>query len=213
MSGLEVIGGISGVIAILDATKKVWESAKKDINLPKTFIEVARRLPILQETLQTCENHLKPIANELPKDAIEAVDKSVESIKSRARELRDIFEETIPGSDSNRMDRLKKAVKSLGKGKKVEELMQKISMGTRDIANLHVVKSASPELAKNMDKLIKELGDFEPSLPNEKSQGNSYINYGERQYNNTGTGQMFNYEDMTGKQNFNFGASQSSDSP
>lgn len=213
MSGLEVIGGISAVISILDASKKVWESARKDIDLPKTFIEVARRLPVLQETLQTCYKHLEPVANDLPKETVDGLDKSLEITKSQARALRDIFEETIPGSDSGRMERLKKAVNRVGKGKKVEQLMEGISKDARQIADLHAVKSANPELANNLDKLIQDLRGLEPSLPNEPAQGNHFYNYDGKQYNNTGKGNQFNYEDMKGKQIFNLGGPGAPDSP
>lgn len=68
MSGLEVIGGISSVIAIIDGSVKVWKSAKKDVKLSKTFESVANQLPVLQDTLQIYENRLDPVKTTLPVD-------------------------------------------------------------------------------------------------------------------------------------------------
>jgi hypothetical protein len=57
MSGVEVIGAISAVIGILDASVKIYNSAQKDLKLSETFEAVGNRLPILLDTLQTCESH------------------------------------------------------------------------------------------------------------------------------------------------------------
>lgn len=51
MAGLEVIGGISAVIAIIDGSVQVWQRARKDLNLSETFKTVANRLLILRDTL------------------------------------------------------------------------------------------------------------------------------------------------------------------
>lgn len=38
MLGLQVIGGISAVIAIIDASVKIWDSAQKDIKLEEGIV-------------------------------------------------------------------------------------------------------------------------------------------------------------------------------
>jgi hypothetical protein len=66
MSGVEVIGAISAVTSIVDASIKIYESAQKDLKLSETFKVVGRRLPIILDTLQTCKSHLQPIRDSLP---------------------------------------------------------------------------------------------------------------------------------------------------
>jgi N-terminal domain on NACHT_NTPase and P-loop NTPases len=52
MSGLEVLGGIAAVIAIINGSVKVWESAHKDLRFSATFKIVGNQLPILQDILK-----------------------------------------------------------------------------------------------------------------------------------------------------------------
>lgn len=61
MSGAEVIGVISGIIAIVDATIKIYSAANDASGLPEAFRDVALRLPLVSKTLQTIsENNITP---------------------------------------------------------------------------------------------------------------------------------------------------------
>ena len=51
MSGLEVLGDISTVIAIIDGSVKVGESVRKDLKFSTTFETVGNRLFILRDIL------------------------------------------------------------------------------------------------------------------------------------------------------------------
>ena len=75
MSGLAVIGGISAVIGIIDASIKTYNSARKDLKLPEAFEAVGRRLPIILDTLQICKNHLAPIQGSMPADVCAALER------------------------------------------------------------------------------------------------------------------------------------------
>lgn len=55
MSGLEVLGGLSAVISLLDASIKIYDSAQHDIKLSATFEVVRLRLPVLLHTLEICK--------------------------------------------------------------------------------------------------------------------------------------------------------------
>ena len=101
MSGLEVVGGVATVIGILDAAVKIYDSARKDLKLSETFQTVRRRLPIILDTLQTCQQHLEPIEDSLPCDVREALKEIVEACDDKAAQLRRLFEKVIPG-DSDR---------------------------------------------------------------------------------------------------------------
>lgn len=46
-----VVGLISGIIAIIDATKQVYDAAKDQHGLPAAFREVAQRLLLVQDIL------------------------------------------------------------------------------------------------------------------------------------------------------------------
>lgn len=216
MSGLEVIGGISAVIAIIDGSVKVWDSARKDIKFSKTFEIVANQLPILRDTLQTCHTHFEPIKTTLPADAAQGLLKTVNSCKSNAEKLDNIFQETIPGEHEQWYERYRKVARRLGKGNKVEELMKAITEDVQNLVNYHTVKSTSPELYTKLQELMKEIDGVESSLPDEEATPQTFNAYGgpqnvstgdSKQYNsfNTGSGTTHNYGGITGNPTFNFG--------
>ena len=58
MSGPEVTGPISGIIAMIGATMKIYGAANDASGLPEAFRYVATRLPLVRETLQTVWGYL-----------------------------------------------------------------------------------------------------------------------------------------------------------
>lgn len=178
MAGLEVIGGISAVIAIIDGSVNVWKSARKDLKLSETFETVANRLPILRDTLQTCHQHFQPVQATLPVDAAESLLKTVQSCKTKAVKLRTIFEETIAGENDQWYERYRKVARRLGKGSKVEELMQSITEDAQNLVNYHVVKSASPELCMKLEQIVTDMQAVEPSLSSDDIASQTFNAYG-----------------------------------
>lgn len=153
MSGLEVIGGISAIIGIIDACIKAWKGVRKDLNFPKTFETVANQLPILRETLQICQDNLEPIKSTIPADAAEALLKTVESCKVRIEQLREIFE-SISGRYDKWYQRYREALRQPGKANRVEELMRFIIQDGQNLVNYHVVKSVTPDLYAKLEKIV-----------------------------------------------------------
>ncbi|OAL39847.1 hypothetical protein AYO20_00759 [Fonsecaea nubica] len=132
VSRLEVIGAISAVISIIDASIKVYDGAQKDVKLPDTFHVVGRRLSFLRNTLETCKSHLQPIQDSLSADV-------------------------LPVENDGWEKRYAKVVKRLGKGNKVEELMVSIAEDVQLVVNHHAVQSAKPEQISELEKIIKEM--------------------------------------------------------
>lgn len=116
MSGLEVLGSISAIISILDASIKVYDSARKDIKLPAAFEVVRRRLPILLATLATCKSHLEPGKDAMSEDVCDALETSLDACDTKARRLNTIFDKIIPGESDTWEKRYGKSCADLGKG-------------------------------------------------------------------------------------------------
>ena len=204
MSGLEVISGISAVIAMIDGSVQIWKSARKDLQLSETFETVVNRLPILRDTLQTCHEHFEPIQTTLPADAAGNLLKTIDSCETKAAKLRTIFEETIAGENDQWYERYRKVARRLGKGSKVEELMKSVSEDAQNLVNYHAVKSANPELCMKLEEIVTAMQSVEPSLPNDDIASQTFNAYGgpqnvstgqSTQYNssNTGSGETHNY--------------------
>ncbi|KAK5072319.1 hypothetical protein LTR70_010524 [Exophiala xenobiotica] len=115
MTGMEVIGGISAVIAIIaiiDGSIKVWE-----------------------DNLRTCQDHFEPVQTSLSADVARGLVKTIESCRSKAEKLETIYTETVPGEDDQRYERYRKVVQRLGKGSKVEELMKALTEDAQNLVN------------------------------------------------------------------------------
>lgn len=204
MSGLEVIGAISAVISIIDASIKLYDSAQKDLKLSETFKTVANRLPILLNTLQTCNDHLRPIQDFLPVDVCEALEKILEACDEKAGKLRQIFEKVLPGENDAWEKRYVKVVKRFGKGNKVEELMVSITEDVQLVVNHHAVKSAKPGQMAELENIVKEMKSVQSSVPEDDGPGMAFNSQGGAQTNNinSGSGQQINNNAPVGTQNY-----------
>ena len=207
MSGLEVIGGISAVVSIIDASIKIYNSARKDLKLSEAFEAVGHRLPIILDTLQTCKSHLEPIQGSMPADVCEALQQILDACDQKAGKLREIFEKVIPGGHDGWEKRYLKVFKRLGKGNKIEELMISITEDVQLIINNHAVKSAKPEHIAKLDDIIREMKSVKSSMPEEESPGMKFNSGGGAQTNNvnSGSGQQINNNAAAGSQHFHSG--------
>ena len=124
MSGAEVIGVISGIIAIVDATAKIYNAANDASGLPEAFRDVATRLDLICNTLQTISGNLD---NTIPDDQrYKAIMPVLQRCEDRATKLGKIFKDVVPQTDASRMERYVLAARTWGKGDTVESLMKGI---------------------------------------------------------------------------------------
>ncbi|KAL4898297.1 TPR-like protein [Aspergillus ambiguus] len=184
MSGLEVIGGISAVIGLVDASIKIYKSARNDMKLSEAFKAVGRQLPIIRDTLQICKSNLEPKKHHMPTDVCEALEKIVDACDEKAGSLRGIFEKVIPGENDTWETRYQKVIRRLGKGNKVEELMISITKDVQLLVNHHAVNSANPERNAELERILKEMESVRSSLPEEEKSAMTF---------NSGGGQMTTY--------------------
>ena len=196
MSGLEVIGGISAVVAIIDSCVKVYGSGQKDLRLPEALNVVARQLPILSDTLLTCKHHLESRKSSIPPDVCNALEKTLASCKEKAGRLQTIFETVITQEGDGWKTRYRKILNRFGKGNAVEELMKVITEDVQHVVHNDAVRSAQPEQTQQLNSILEELQSLKPSVVDEDG---SFIR---TQNNNTGHGQQFNIENMSGNVNW-----------
>ena len=125
MSGADagfVVGLISGVISIIEATKTVYNAVKDAKGQPEAFRQVAARLPLVITILRSAKER----THTLDETAQEALKSILESCKDKAENLKKIFQKVIRKDDDKWYDRYKKALSTPGKGDKVECLMEGI---------------------------------------------------------------------------------------
>ncbi|KAJ5813504.1 TPR repeat protein [Penicillium pulvis] len=203
MSGLEVLGGISAVISLLDASIKIYDSAQHDIKLSATFEVVRLRLPILLHTLEICKKNLGSRQDAIPGEVCEALENTLDGCDAKALNLRAIFEKIIPGESDTWDKRYIKILRRLGKGNKVEELMASITEDVQLVVNHNSVQSASARQTLELDDIIKEMKSIESSVPTANTM--TFSSGGGAQTNNvnSGSGQQIHTNGNVGTQYFN----------
>ncbi|PVH74235.1 hypothetical protein DL98DRAFT_658902 [Cadophora sp. DSE1049] len=149
MSGAEFIavaGVISSIIAVVDGISQVVDAASEVEGLPKAFRQASYKLTLVSDILEATKHNFEA-------DNVSGVEKSVtlvdDDCKDKWKTLNDLFDKVIPEEKASRVDRYYKAVKTLGKGGKVESLMKGI---LEDIQLLATIKTMT---TTNVEKVIK----------------------------------------------------------
>jgi hypothetical protein len=226
MSGAEavalVLGLISSVISVIEASQKVFSAARDAKGLHEAFRKVAENVPLVLGTLRAAEEVQKKLEVEwqssddtAKKQAIEATSREIEPVfetcEADARALRDIFEKVVPGSEATRTERYRKALKTVlpGKKHKVEGLMQEI-LEKLQLLHTHHYFKAVVDVSK-IGAGIEELRTLESSDPDLDAR---YVNSGPgpqnihtgsgKQFNNTISGGTSNSQHIADSQTFNY---------
>lgn len=206
MSGAEaiaILGVISSVVAIVDGTKQVYDAASNAKGLPEAFREAAAQLPIVHNILSSAKKYIEEgDANE--GSCREAKD-VVEDCKKKAEMLRKLFHKVIPAEDASRREKYILAVRTLGKGSRVETLMEGILKGVQLLAIDHGMVTAESQ-RKEVAEAIKQVAALPPSLPERAIEETSFsathsgsgaINQVQGdQYGNPGSGQFYHAHSM-----------------
>ena len=158
MSGAEtiaILGIISSVIAIVDGTKQVYDAASNTNGLPEAFCEVAARSPLVRDILDSAKRHISK--GDTHEESCKAAKNVVENCQSKAQSMEEIFKKVIPVDDASRSERYFLAVKSLGKGNRVETLMNGMLEDLQLLAINHGMVSETDTREKGLAKAIKEV--------------------------------------------------------
>ncbi|KAL8997396.1 MAG: hypothetical protein Q9169_003327 [Polycauliona sp. 2 TL-2023] len=133
MSGAEaliVLGIIANTVGVIDfagkALGRIKDAGENAQNIPKAFRDIQVTLPLLSLALKETEKRIKSGA--LDGEACSALEPVLNECFSGIKELKEIFDQCLPKDGSSRLQRGWKAVISLRRDKKVEEisgLMQK----------------------------------------------------------------------------------------
>ncbi|KAG4437290.1 hypothetical protein IFR05_007228 [Cadophora sp. M221] len=164
MSGAEagfVIGLIGSLISIVEATKKVYDAAGDAKGQPEAFRQVSARLPIVIEILRDAEAR----ASELDETKLEAIKQTLESCKAKAEKLEKMFQKVIQKDDDKWFDRYKKALHTLGKGDKVDCLMEGIHKDTQLLVSEKLMGTATEAQVKEYSQnqtCLKDLRITDP---------------------------------------------------
>ncbi|EPS41227.1 hypothetical protein H072_4849 [Dactylellina haptotyla CBS 200.50] len=191
MSGTEFIAVaavISSIIAIVDGVNKVVDAALDAEGLPKVFRQASHKLPIISDILDSAKSSLeKKGASEIERSAKIVIDNCSENWQK----LKDLFEKVIPDDKASKIDRYYRAVRTLGKGGKVENLMKEMLESVQLLSSFRILtvskdeEVVQPDInAEKLEKIVSEVTSWEPSVPDSIFEEGGYI------MNVSGTGHM-----------------------
>lgn len=208
MSGAELIGIISGIISIVDASLKIYEAVEDTSGLPRCFRNVAARLPVVQDTLETARATLEEeeeggeedeeYKEESPRvKSRDALVKILESCFDKATVLNKTLQTIMPTQGLSKTKRYVKAIKMFPSADKIESLMNGILNDVHVLAANHSVKSATRTQVNDLINMIRNM----------KAEKREPIYFGRRAtvaLCNMGRGSQFIY-DGQGNQNVSMG--------
>ncbi len=119
-----VIGLIAGIIGIINEAKQVFDAVKDTQGQPEAFRQVHAR-QLVKDILLQAQTRAATFNDPA------ALEPILKSCKAKAERLQELCVKVIQKDDPKWYDRYKSAFKSLGKGERVESLMEGISSRLR----------------------------------------------------------------------------------
>lgn len=214
-----VLGIISSIISVVEATHKIFDAANDPKGLHEAFRKAAEKLPLVLKTLKAAERIQERMETECKSSNDTArlqqiattsseVEPFLETCEIDARALKDIFRKVIPGDDATRSERYKKALKSVlpGKRQEFEGLMQEILENLQLLQNHHYFQVADAEAGAKIDfeeiaSGIEELKAFNKTSGAQDTDGGFYHSGSGAINVNSGRGEQFNNSITGGKNN------------
>ncbi|KAM0440043.1 hypothetical protein ACHAPT_001146 [Fusarium lateritium] len=208
---------IASTITVVQAIPAAYNAIQNLRGLPKAFNEVHHHLPLVQETLENVQQQLKD--SSLEKAEVTPVQSTVSRCKKNADSLLRIFQDVEErfknGKNGSVMEFYRARVLQLGKGHRVEALMQELMKGLESLAVNRLFKTATQSQLTRLEEAINALSKVDSSVPDsafegsrafgtvqhiaQGGHGNQAVNQGESQLNAFGANQ---YNSQGGTMNF-----------
>lgn len=204
-----VLGAISSIIKLVDASKEVYDTATSTDGLPEAFREVAARLPIVANILGSANQCIDN--GDVDEDSCKGVKYAIEACEIKARKLNELFCEVISADGASRLNRYRKAIKAYGKGNEVENLMKGILENVLLLTCERGLRTASSVQQYHVSKAIEEVIAIPSSMHEAALQGTGFTveNYGPgaqtnyiAQGENIAQGEARQYNSMGGDMHF-----------
>jgi hypothetical protein len=157
MAGVEIVGLIGAAITIFDTVLKTYGNIKQANGLPVEFREAARRLPLVLDTLRSVETRITD--GDVDLLSCQALKDVVDACRNRAKCLEKVFTEVAPRSASSKASNYRVALRSVGKGRRVESLMQGILKDVQLLAGNNAVKGATNPQVQKLQQAINETSE------------------------------------------------------
>ncbi|KAI8204574.1 hypothetical protein K4K54_004827 [Colletotrichum sp. SAR 10_86] len=169
---MEVLGAISSVVAIVEATVNSYKAIKKIRDRPEAFNTVGQQLRSVRDLLNEIHDKTKDNDSAIKTAQNEEFIRGVKECQTKAEALENIFrhleEKCNNSEESERVwpDHFKNIYKALLKGSKanrVETLMADLWKGIERLAVIKIIGMSDP-VQRNVKSAIQYLEEDDPSL-------------------------------------------------
>lgn len=141
MSGFEIIGLISSIASIVEASIKIYKAAGNATGLPPSFRGVITRLPLIQDSLNLASDGLdRSVVADESYGNLKSV---LEACEARIVTLHDIFKTVIPPAEATRTTKHWMMLKALSKSDEVKDIMEGIMADMQILTVIHTIKLAT----------------------------------------------------------------------
>jgi hypothetical protein len=127
-TGLDIVSAISSIVQLIDFTCKVcdrlneFQSGAREI--PKSFRQFGLELPLLQTTFRQLNKAIKD--GRVSDETTRALGPPIKRCEVQVEKLNAILEKTLPKPEDSWGEKARKAIVSLQKDSKVEQIMNSI---------------------------------------------------------------------------------------
>ncbi|KAF9761125.1 hypothetical protein IL306_003958 [Fusarium sp. DS 682] len=171
MSGLEIIGAIVGLLELTGATYNVIKGYK---DLPGEFKAVGERLPVAQNTLKTIMAQAENA--QINAETVAVIQPLLEGCQTKVEELQKMFDKARKWKGQSIRSKYRQFVNSvIGKGKRVEALMEAVLKDVQMIATDRTFETATAAQMGQLTKAIEDLAAIQPEEPDDNG-GNVNVN-------------------------------------
>lgn len=204
MSGAEVIGLASGIIAIVDAIVKIHNAVRDASGVPSTFRNAASWMPLLKDTMLAVQSDLNGRVDQTSVATLQSV---LEGCNDKVQAVEKIFEAIKLAPDASGLKRYALAGRALGKSRRLDELTKGIHSDLQLLAVNYTINASarrriSRELEAKAGPEVQQPSRSHSAISNYGS-GSQYVYTGVGNQNvNTGSGGQF-IGNFTGPFNFN----------
>ena len=156
MSGAEVIGLISAIISIVDASLKVYNAVRDVSGLPPAIRDVASRLPLIQGSLQSAMDGIAEDSQH-SEQSFEDMKTCLKSCHQKAQALEEAFRDLLPPPDAKGTERVLKAIRATKQGSKIQGLERGIVKDLQVLTANHAIRSATRAQMKELIESVERL--------------------------------------------------------
>lgn len=158
-----LLGLISNIITIIDATKQIYDATNEETGLPNNaFRQAGTRIPLVQDILQETLKYIEK--NDLDEWDCETLVEVLNVCAGKANSMMQLFRIVIPNSGTSQTEQYRKSAQTRGVA-----LMKRILEDMLVLASVDGISSITGSKVLNIKNAVAELSQVPPSITEQES--------------------------------------------